>query len=115
LDEGPHPTHQRVPGVASQGHALPLPQPWYFDEKQLSEEARGRLQRWKARYAARNAGGAVLSVAELGSLIKQTQHAIDSTSSPADKAILAVQLEDMRHEHAWRTFLGVDETIWPAG
>jgi hypothetical protein len=88
--------------------------PWYIEEKQLSDEVRGRLRRWKARWAARNAGGAVLSLAELGQRIKQTQQAIDSTSSAADRAILSVQLEDMRHEHAWRSFLDEEETIWPA-
>jgi hypothetical protein len=115
VNEGPHPTHQRVPGVVCQGHALPLPQqPWYFDEKQLSEEARGRLSRWRDRWEAKQAGGPVLSLAKLGSLIKQTQRTLDSTSAPGDVAILSVQLEDMKHEFDWRTFLDVDETIWPA-
>jgi hypothetical protein len=106
---------QRVPGIVCQGHALPLPQaPWYFDEKQLSEEARGRLQRWKARYAAKDAGRPVLSLAELGSLIKHTEHALAAAARPGDVATLSVQLEDMKHEFDWRTFLDVNETIWPA-
>ena len=87
---------QRVPGVVCQGHALPLPQePWFFDEKQLPEEARGRLQRWRARWAAKDAGGPVLSLVELGSLIKQTQDAIAAAARPGDVATLSVQLEDM--------------------
>jgi hypothetical protein len=114
VDEGPHPTHQRVPGVVCQGHALPLPPPWFFDEKQLPREARGRLQRWRARWEAKQAGGAVLSLTQLGSLIKQTQHAIDTATRPGDVATLSVQLEDMRHEYDWRTFLDVDKTMWPA-
>ena len=56
----------------------------------------------------------MLRLVELGSLIKQTQQALDSTSAPGVIAILSVQLEDMKHEFDWRTFLDVDETIWPA-
>lgn len=56
----------------------------------------------------------MLSPAELGSLIKQTQTAIQTTSSAGDRAALCIQLEDMQHEYDWRTFLDVDETIWPA-
>jgi hypothetical protein len=115
VDEGPHPTDiQRVPGVVCQGHALPLPQPWYFDEKQLTEEARGRLNRWRSRWAAKVAGRPVLSRAELGSLIKQTEYSLATATRPGDVATLSVQLEDMKHEFDWRTFLDVDETIWPA-
>jgi hypothetical protein len=80
----------------------------------LSGDAQARIERWKARWDAKVAGGPVLSLTELGSLIKQTQSAIDSTSSDTDKAILSVQLEDMRHEFDWRSFLDVNETIWPA-
>jgi hypothetical protein len=106
---------RQVPGVVCQGHALPLPQePWFFDEKKLPEDARSRLQRWRARWAAKDAGGPVLSLTELGSLIKQTEHALASAARPGDVATLSVQLEDMKHEFDWRTFLDVDETIWPA-
>jgi hypothetical protein len=56
----------------------------------------------------------VLSLTEPGSLIKQTQTAIQGTSSAADRAVLGIQLEDMKHEYDWRTFLDVTETIWPA-
>jgi hypothetical protein len=80
----------------------------------LSGDAQARIERWKARWDAKVSGGPVLSLTELGSLIKQTQTAIQSTSSPADRAVLGIQLEDMQHEYDWRTFLDVDTTIWPA-
>ena len=117
MDEGPHPSHgfSSMAGRVSGTFPLPLPQPWYVDEEKLSEEARGRLSRWKARWDAKCAGGRVLSLTQLGSLIKQTQHALDTATRPGDVATLSVQLEDMQHEFDWRTFLDVDETIWPAG
>ena len=100
---------------ASSARATPCHygQPWTFDEKQLSDEARGRLNRWRARWAAKAAGGPVLSLVDLGSLIKRTQDALE-TAGPTDAALLGVQLEDMKHEYDWRTFLNVDKTIWPA-
>ena len=55
----------------------------------------------------------MLSLVELGSLIKRTQDALEA-AGPTDAALLGVQLEDMRHEYDWRTFLDVDKTIWPA-
>jgi len=50
-----------------------------------------------------------------GHAIRQTQEAIESASAPGNVAALSVQLEDMRHEFDWRTFLDVHTTIWPAG
>ena len=118
MHEGPHPTDiRRVPGVVCRGHALPVPHPWYLGESwiaQLDEEAQGRVARWKARWDAKVAGGPVLTLAELGRRIKQTQQAIESATAPGDVAALSVQLEDMKHEFDWRTFLDVDTTIWPA-
>jgi len=118
VDEGPHPSHgfSSLAGRISGTMPLGPPHPWYMGDSwvaQLAGDAQARIERWKARWDAKVAGGPVLSLTELGSLIKQTQSAIDSTSSAADKATLSVQLEDMRHEFDWRTFLDVDTTIWP--
>ncbi len=57
----------------------------------------------------------VLSLAELGRRIKQTQQRDrERFTAPGDVAALSVQLEDMKREFDWRTFLDVDTTIWPA-
>jgi hypothetical protein len=125
VNEGPHPGH-RFSNLAGRiaGSSFPLavpaskpPAPWFVGDGwvgKLPAEVQHRIERWKARWDAKVAGGPVLNLTELGSLIKQTQHALDSTSAPGDIAILSVQLEDMKHEFDWRTFLDVDETIWPA-
>jgi len=121
VDEGPHPSHGFSNLAGRVSGTFPLaaspPEPWFVGDSwvaRLAGDAQARIERWKARWDAKVAGGPVLSLTELGSLIKQTQSAIDSTSSAADKATLSVQLEDMRHEFDWRTFLDVDTTIWPA-
>jgi hypothetical protein len=118
VDEGPHPKNiQRVPGDVCRGSALPALQPWYFGESwvaQLNEGAQDRVARWKARWDARIAGGPVLSLTELGRRIKQTQQLVEIACTPGDVAALSVQLEDMKREFDWRTFLEVDTTIWPA-
>lgn len=93
------------------------PQPWYLEESwlaQLHGGAQDRVARWKARWNAKVAGGPVLSLEELGTRIKQTQLLIKAASAPGDVAVLRVQLEDMKREFDWRTFLDVDKTIWPA-
>jgi len=118
VDEGPRPNDlRRVPGVVRRGHALPVLQPWYLGEGwvvQLNEGAQDRVARWKARWDAKAAGGPVLSVVELGTRIKQTQQLMEVAPAPGDVAALSVQLEDMKREFDWRTFLDVDVTIWPA-
>jgi hypothetical protein len=119
VNEGPHPTHafSNMAGRVSGTIRLAPPEPWFVRESwvaKLSGDAQARIERWKARWAAKDAGGPVLSLTELGSLIKQTQTVIQTTSSPADKAVLGIQLQDMQHEYDWRSFLDVTETIWPA-
>jgi hypothetical protein len=54
----------------------------------------------------------VLTVAELGDLIKQTEAAL-ATALPGDAANLAVQLDDMHRELDTRTALDEDTTEWP--
>jgi hypothetical protein len=122
VNEGPHLGHGfsnfagRVSGTIPLAPSPP-PEPWFVGDSwvaKISGDAQARIERWKARWAAKDAGGAVLSLPELGSLIKQTQTAIQTASSAGDRAALGIQLEDMQHEYDWRTFLDVDETIWPA-
>jgi hypothetical protein len=50
-----------------------------------------------------------------GKADQAAQQAIESATAAGDVAALSVQLEDMKHEFDWRTFLDVDTTIWPAG
>jgi hypothetical protein len=119
VNEGPHPSHgfSSLAGRVSGTFPLAPPQPWFIGDSwvaKLSGDAQARIERWKARWDAKVAGGPVLSLTELGSLIKKTQSAIESATASGDVAALSVQLQDMQREYDWRTFLDVDATIWPA-
>jgi hypothetical protein len=121
VDEEPRPSHGFSSLAGRIAGSIPLEpppaEPWFIGDfwiARISGDAQARIDRWKARWDAKAAGRPVLSLTELGSLIKQTQTAIQSTSSAADRAVLGIQLEDMKHEYDWRTFLDVTETIWPA-
>lgn len=116
MDEGPHPTIYETANWYTIGPVPALGAPWFRDvpgAMQLSAEAHGRIDRWKVRYDAAMAGGPVLSLVELGSLIKRTQAAIE-IAGPTDAAILQVQLEDMREEFHMRDFFKERMTRWPA-
>lgn len=75
--------------------------------------ARDRVARWEKRQEHRSEGGTTLTLAELDSLIKKTQETLDATESVSDKLALQCQLDDMKRELVWRTFLGEQETLWP--
>jgi hypothetical protein len=111
MDVGPNFEEDRpASGHPESDEALPVD--WFKGVQPLAEAAQGRVQRWLKRRAAALNGGPVLSVAELGDLIKQTEAAL-ATALPGDAASLAVQLEDMHRELDTRTALGEDTTEWP--
>lgn len=109
---GPNTKHDRPASWYPEETDAPLPVDWFRRVPHFAEESQARVQRWSVRRDAAARGGPVLTVAELGSLIKQTEDAI-TTAGPGDSATLRVQLEDMKMEFHARTFCGEDETNWP--
>lgn len=80
------------------------------DEEQKAADARTR--EWEERRAAAEDGQPVLTLIELGSLIKQTEATLPGLPAH-DRARVRRKLEAMKLEFLWRDFLREHITTWP--
>jgi hypothetical protein len=83
---------------------------WRPDEAAATEE---RLADYDQRVAAIRAGARPMTLAELGSLIKQSEAELDAASDE-DRPALRRKLDAMKAEFDMRQFMREDTTSYPA-
>ena len=85
---------------------------WTRLDREAYLRAQGRIARWEARQAYREAGGPMLTLGQLDALIARTCAEAKVAEGIALGTIL-LRLEDMEREHLRCAFLGERVTAWP--